>query len=148
MKKKACFILLSVFLFSKIILSQTIKDKEENHIPLEDFFRKPIKSDFSLSPNGEYLAWLAPYKDRMNIFVQKIGDSKIKRITSVIERDINRFFWKGDENLIYLKDKEGDENFHLFTVDKMGRNQKDLTPFNETRVLIIDTLEEDPNHMI
>ena len=40
-------------------------------IPLEDFFKNPKKTAYSLSPNGEYFAFLAPYKDRKNIFVQK-----------------------------------------------------------------------------
>ena len=38
-------------------------------IPLEDFFRNPDKTAYALSPDGNYYAFLAPFKDRKNIEV-------------------------------------------------------------------------------
>lgn len=42
-------------------------------IALEDFFRNAESSSYRLSPNGHYLAYLAPYCDRMNLFVRSIA---------------------------------------------------------------------------
>ncbi len=117
-------------------------------IPLEDFFKNPKKTAYSLSPNGEYFAFLAPYKDRKNIFVQKIGSSEIKQITNVTDRDLSGFFWANDDRLIYVRDSGGDENYHLYSIDKKGENKQDLTPFEGVRVEIIDALENDEEHMI
>lgn len=117
-------------------------------IPLEDFFRNPEKTAYSLSPNGEYFAFLAPYKNRKNIFVQKIGSDEVQQVTKVTDRDLSGFFWISDERLIYVRDFGGDENYHLFSVTKDGEDEKDLTPFAGVRVEVIDDLEEDSEHMI
>ena len=42
-------------------------------ISLEDFFRNATSSSFRLSPDGRHLAYLAPYRDRMNLFVRSIA---------------------------------------------------------------------------
>src|SRR5690349_18644337 len=63
-------------------------------IPLKDFFRNPEKSDFEISPNGEYLAFMQPWEKRMNVFVQKIGSDTAVRVTSAKERDIAGYAWK------------------------------------------------------
>lgn len=117
-------------------------------IPLEDFFRNPEKTAYSLSPNGEYFAFLAPYQNRKNIFVQKIGSSEAQQITEVTDRDLSGFFWANDERLIYVRDFGGDENFHLFSITKDGKDKKDLTPFEGVKVDMIDDLENDEEHMI
>lgn len=117
-------------------------------IPLKDFFRNPDKTAYSLSPDGTYFAFLAPYKDRKNIFVQKIGSGQVVQVTHVIDRDLSGFFWANDERLMYVRDFGGDENYHLFSVTKEGKDEKDLTPFEGVKVDIIDALENDPHHMI
>ncbi len=117
-------------------------------IPIEEFFRKPEKSSFSISPDGKQLAWLAPWQSRLNIHVQTIGQSEVVRVTQVEDRDIAGFFWKGEDTLIFSRDKGGDENFHLFKVDRTGKEVKELTPFAEVRVEVIDDLEEIDNQML
>src|SRR5258708_3911656 len=111
-------------------------------IPLRDFFKNPEKTGYSISPDGRYLAYLAPYENRLNIFVQKIGSGNAARVTSVTERDIANYFWKNNNMIIYLKDKNGDENFHFYSVDIEGNNPKDLTSFENVRANLIDELEE------
>ncbi|PID59465.1 MAG: S9 family peptidase, partial [Ignavibacteriae bacterium] len=115
---------------------------------MKDFFKNPEKRSFQLSPNGEYLAYLAPYKSRMNIHVQKIGEDDVVRVTDATARDIAGYFWKGNNRLIYIQDTNGDENFRLYGVDKTGENQKDLTPFDKVRVGIVDDLEENEDEML
>ena len=117
-------------------------------IPLRDFFRNPVESGHSLSPNGEFIGFLKPWKSRMNIFVQKIGEDEAQRVTSVTERDIPGFFWATDNRLVYSLDEGGDENYHVFAVNRDGSNLLDLTPFKETRGSVIDDLRDDPDHML
>lgn len=111
-------------------------------IPLEDFFRNPEKSDFSLSPNGEYVAFLQPWQKRMNVYVQKLGESDIRQITSSAGRDIPAFFWVNNHRLVYLQDCQGDENYQLFGVDKDGGNLRSLTPFPQVQTRVVDRLDE------
>lgn len=117
-------------------------------IPLENFFRNPEKTSFVLSPNGEYFAYLAPYENRKNIFVQRIGDTTAVRVTNITDRDLSGIAWANNDRLIYVRDFGGDENYHLFSVRRDGTDEKDLTPYANVRVELIDELDEDDNFML
>ncbi len=41
-------------------------------LSLEDYFRNPKETSFSISPNGQHIAYMAPYHDRLNIFVRDV----------------------------------------------------------------------------
>ena len=117
-------------------------------IPMRDFFKNPEKSAFTISLDGKYVAHVEPYERRMNIFVQSIAGGKAKRITSVTDRDLSGYFWKGSDRLLFVKDFGGDENFHLFAVDREGKEMKDLTPFDSVRVQIVDDLRDHPTDVL
>lgn len=127
-------------------LSQNLKGDYKYSI--EDFFRSPEKVMYRLSADGQYFSYLGLYQRRKNIFVQKIGETEATRITSETDRDIAGYFWSGANRLVYLKDSGGNENFHLYAVDKNGENHKELTPFEGVRVQLIDDLEEFEDELI
>ncbi|MCY4321156.1 MAG: hypothetical protein OXC37_01945 [Bdellovibrionaceae bacterium] len=122
-----------------------ISDKEyrkQDLIPLQDFFKKPNIAQVQISPNGKYLAYLKPYKKRLNIHVKKIGiENSEKRLTSQTSRDIYWFFWKEDDTLIFMRDFGGDENIQIFRVSVEGKNEKSLTPFKGVKNELVDDLE-------
>lgn len=111
-------------------------------IPLEDFFRKPLYAAVKLSPGGRYLAWLAPYERRMNVHVRDLETGVETRATQATERDVWGYLWSGDERLVYVQDRAGDENFRLYAVDRDGSNPLDLTPFEGVKCDVVDDLEE------
>ncbi|HPK04499.1 MAG TPA: S9 family peptidase, partial [Bacteroidales bacterium] len=117
-------------------------------IPLEDFFRNPERSGYQISPEGKYYSYMAPYKNRMNIFVVEIGKDEPLMLTSDTARDIAGYFWANENRILYLKDTGGDENFKLLAVNADGSNPKALTDFEGVRTLIIDDLEDIPNEVI
>tara|TARA_B110000977_G_scaffold40286_1_gene54188 strand:- start:747 stop:2576 length:1830 start_codon:yes stop_codon:yes gene_type:complete len=117
-------------------------------IPLEDFFKNPEKSSYQISPNGSFYSYMAPYKNRMNIFIQKIGDYSATQLTFEEKRDISGYFWPNNEQLVFLKDDAGDENFHLFGVDIDGSNPISFTDFDGVRAQIIDDLPDQKDFII
>ncbi len=131
-----------------LITFTTFAQTEAPLIPMKDFFRNPEKRSFQISPDGEYLAWMQPWKTRMNVHIQKIGEDEIVRVTNATERDLAGYFWKGDNRIVYFQDSKGDENYRLYAVNKDGSNPKDLTPFEKVRVGIVDPLEEIPDQML
>lgn len=113
-------------------------------IPLRNFFRNPEKTQFNISPNGKYISFLAPYENRLNVFVQsETQQDEPIRISSQTKRDILSYFWKGSNTLIYTQDTNGDENFHIYAANRDGTSEQDLTPFEGVQAHIIDEL---PNH--
>ena len=123
-------------------------DKTAPLIPMEDFFRNPDKSSFKISPNGNHIAYMKPWKTRMNVYVLDIKTNNETRLTSSEERGIYGFAWLTDERIGYVKDDGGDENIHFYAVNMDGSNERDLTPFENVQARIIDDLEDDPNYII
>ncbi|MFZ1518404.1 MAG: S9 family peptidase [Ignavibacteriaceae bacterium] len=117
-------------------------------IPMKDFFKNAEKRGYQISPDGDYLSFMQPVNSRMNVFVQKIGEEASTQITFATERDIAGYFWKGNNRIIYVQDSKGDENFRLFAVDRDGKNQRDLTPFDKVRAGVVDDLVDIPNEML
>ncbi|MBK8549886.1 MAG: S9 family peptidase [Ignavibacteria bacterium] len=117
-----------------------MKTQTIDQVPLKDFFKNPEKAGYDISPDGEYFSYLAPYKSRLNIFIQNLITNDIKRITSETERDITQYFWGNSNKILFLKDDKGDENFKLFSVDLITNEQINLTPFENIKTTIIDEL--------
>ena len=152
MKTKAlALLLLLLFVLPAAALAQKKVQTKETMppiIPLKDFFKNPTKVGYSISPSGEYLAYMQPWETRLNVFVEKIGSGKAVRVTSAKQRDISGFAWKGDNRIVYIQDTGGDENFRLYAVGTDGSNPKDLTPFEKVRAQIIDRLERNENEIL
>ena len=105
-------------------------------VALTDFFRNPIRTSYDISPDGNSLAYLAPYKKRMNVFVDG------RRLTGVTDRDIRGLFWKGNDHLIYGRDFGGDENYQIFSVNVRTGKTRALTPFEGVKSWVLDDLED------
>ena len=112
-------------------------------IDMKEFFKNPEKSSFSMSRNGEYIGYLAPWKSRMNIFVQKVGSSEVTQVTMDTIRDVGGFFWKGDR-ILYSRDINGDENYIVFSASLDGKDVKALTPEKGVVAGVLDDLDQVP----
>ena len=108
-------------------------------IPVKDFFKNPEKASFRISPDGNYISYRAPWKNRMNIFVQKVGEKTATQVTHDTIRDVGGYFWKGDR-IMYGRDINGDENFIVFSASIDGKDSKPLTPEKGVRAGILDDL--------
>lgn len=141
-----------VLLFATIVtFGQKEPEKNmmnSNQIPLEDFFKNPEKSSYQISPNGEYYSFMAPYESRMNIFIQKRGEDQAVQLTSETDRDIAGYFWPNNNQILFVKDDGGNENYKLFGVNIDGSNLVCFTDFEEVRTQIIDDLPDIPNEVI
>ena len=115
---------------------------------LEDFFRNSDRSGYQISPDGNYFSFLAPYEDRMNIFVQRIGSDETVRLTSETARSVAGYMWATNERILFMKDTAGDENYQLYGVNLDGSDLRAYTAFPGVRTTLIDDLEDIPNEVI
>ena len=117
-------------------------------ISLEDFFRNSDRSGFQISPNGRHISFVAPYKDRMNIFVRPTDGGEELQITAETERSIAGYMWADNERLLFMKDTAGDENYRLYGVNLDGTDLRCYTDFPGVRTSIIDDLEDVPHQIL
>ncbi|KAI9221422.1 Alpha/Beta hydrolase protein [Blastocladiella britannica] len=115
--------------------------------PVDTFFASPDRAAPQLSPNGQYLSWLAPgtttAAKNLQVWIQPLaefrcngvhpdttGDSP-QQITHHPTHDIRYYKWTLDSShLLFLQDTDGDEDFRLYRVPINGSAEPvDLTPF-------------------
>lgn len=119
-------------------------------IPLEDFFRNSARSGYQLSPDGRHISYLAPYRDRMNVFVRPVDapDEAAVRVTDETARSVAGYTWKGNSRILFMKDTAGDENYQFYGVNRDGSGMTAYTAFPGVRTRLIDDLEEQPDHVM
>src|SRR5579864_304036 len=119
-------------------------------IPRAILFGNPEKSSPQISPNGKYLAYVAPdAKDVQQVWVRTIGKDDDRALTEDKKRGIRTYFWTYDgQQLVYLQDTDGDENYHLIAVNLKTNIIRDLTPFQGTRAEIVDLDAKVPKEIL
>jgi dipeptidyl aminopeptidase/acylaminoacyl peptidase len=88
-------------------------------IDRELFFGDPEIAGAQISPDGQYIAFLKPFKGTRNVWVKGTGEpfDKAKAITAETKRPISAYFWSRDAKFIlYAQDQGGDENFNVYAV--------------------------------
>jgi dipeptidyl aminopeptidase/acylaminoacyl peptidase len=91
--------------------------------PLVDrdlFFGEVEISAAQISPDGQYISFLKPYKGARNIWVKKASEpfTAAKPVTAETKRPIPAYFWSRDgKYLLFVQDQAGDENFNVFAVN-------------------------------
>jgi hypothetical protein len=109
------------------------------HISVADFFRSPTRAAATISPDGTRIAYLAPWRNRLNVWVQSVdsdSDSGGRCVTADQNRSVLDYQWTDDPRwLLYTQDGNGDENWHVYRVDLDDPSAPavDLTPFPGAR---------------
>ena len=125
------------------------KEKGDYKYSVEDYFTTPEAFSFKLSPNGKYIAYMKRRKSgERDLYLKETATQKETLLKKQEEDLIRGFSWANNDRILYLQDKGGDENYHVYGVDVTGENSKELTPFEGVRVNIIEGLKEDEDHVI
>ena len=97
-------------------------------IDRELFFGNPEITGATLSPDGQYLAFVKPWNDTLNVWVKRREEpfSAARLLTAETGRPIADYLWTRDGKfIVYVKDKDGDENFNVYAVDPAATNAPD-----------------------
>src|SRR6187431_2126876 len=110
--------------------------REAPLISREALFGNPSRAGGTISPDGQWLGWLAPHEGVMNVWIAPASDPAAARLmTRSGDRPIPLFFFAPrSDSVLYLQDKAGDENYLFYQVDIASGEERALTPFEGTRV--------------
>ena len=119
-------------------------------IPRDVLFGNPDRAAVRLSPDGQQLAYIAPLDGVMNIWVAPAADpSAAKAITHDKGRGIRQYFWAyTNQHILYLQDKDGDENWRVYSLDLRSGEAKDLTPAKGVQARIQEVSEKHPAEIL
>ena len=134
-----------------LLASPDVRAEPPPLIPRELLFGTPTNSKCApdLSPNGKYLSYVAIDNQVMNVWVRSIGKQDDRVITHDKKRGVGLYFWQPDsEHILYLQDRDGDENFHLYQINIQTKNTRDLTPFVGVQAQIVQLDPSRPYEML
>ncbi|MCI0492802.1 MAG: S9 family peptidase [Planctomycetes bacterium] len=119
-------------------------------IPREVLFGNPERAQARLSPDGKWLSFMAPVDGVLNVWVAPVDDlSKAEPITKETSRPVPSHSWAYDnEHILYIQDKNGNENFHLYATNVKTRETRDLTPIEGVRAEIQEISHKSPGEIL
>ncbi|MBL4708075.1 MAG: S9 family peptidase [Flavobacteriales bacterium] len=125
------------------------QEKGSYKYAVEDYFKRPSQSSFQFSPDGKYVSYKQREEDGKNhVYIKNTETDQISMAIEEKEELVRGYGWANENRLIYIMDKGGDENYHLFAIDLDGKNQVELTPFDGVKVNITNSLKEQKDYMI
>ncbi len=119
-------------------------------IPRQVLFGNPEKSMTRISPDGEYLSYLAPVEGVLNVWIATVDDPDSARpITRDEERGIRYYDWTYDgQHILYYQDAKGDEDWHVYATNIATGGTRDLTPFEKVNSQILSVNEKTPDEIL
>ena len=123
-------------------------------IPLEVLFGNPERTSPRLSPEGERLAYLRPVDGVLNVWVGSVTADDARPVTADVERGIRAYGWAHDNrHLFYVQDVNGDENWHLYTIDLVSGDVTrgevvDRTPFDGAQARLAGRSRRKPHELL
>jgi len=126
-------------------------------VPLGAFFANPKAAwEHRISPDGARLAWVAMHNGRATLHFRRLEETVARTVAA--PRELRppwggspSFWWNRDgKRLVFLMDRNGDENAHLYTVDLEAAEPmaRDLTPLDGARVQFYRVLGNEPDALV
>src|SRR5271156_2034719 len=116
MKKPFFAALALVTLFAPMVL----RAQQPPIIDRNLFFGEIEIAGAQISPDGQYLSFLKPYKGTRNIWAKKASDpfTAARPVSAEATRPIRGYFGSHDSKyILYSQDAAGDENFNIYAID-------------------------------
>lgn len=119
-------------------------------IPREVLFGNPDKASVQLSADGTKISYLASVDGVLNVWVGPADDpAAAEPVTDDTDRGIRGYFWAyTNEHILYIQDKEGDENWRVYSVNLNTGETVDLTPLEGVQARIQAVSPKFPDEML
>jgi dipeptidyl aminopeptidase/acylaminoacyl peptidase len=127
-------------------------------LPLEFLMAPEEFTAPQISPDGQWISYIAPLNGTPNLFVAEPGDLSNSRpvtrhtdagvrATDVSGNVLYRWHWDSS-SIIYPKDYDGDENWDIHIVDIAGGQDRNLTPIKDKSVELLAYSRQFPNEAL
>lgn len=128
--------------------SRAIEDREL--IPRTVFFGNPDRAAVRLSPDGEWISFLAPWEGVLNVWVAPADrPDEARPLTTERQDPIIRSWWSYcSARVLYLRDNRGDENWRLYAANIENGRQLALSPGANVQAQLLHQSPETPTSVI
>ena len=118
-------------------------------IPRDTLFGNPERTGVQISPDGQWISYLAPRDGVLNVWVMPRDGGEARPITDSTDRPIRSYSWAwNNDQILYVQDKGGDENTHVYAVDIATGKTTDLTPGDDVKASLMSGHRDRPDQIL
>ncbi len=118
-------------------------------IPRDTLFGNPERAGVKISPDGQWISYLAPRDGVLNVWVMPREGGDARAITDSTDRPIRSYGWAwNNEQILFVQDRGGDENTHVYAVDIATGATTDLTPGDEVKASMMGGHRDRPDEIL
>ncbi len=135
----------TILLFSVISVFYSCGVNDKAKIPVDDFFNKPERSNFQLSPDGKFVSYIQKYQDIENLYVMDLENNNVERITSETDIGIRFSFWANNDEVVFLKTRPPGDSLRLMAVNKDALSVRYVLPPSDVKMRWVGPLRVNEN---
>lgn len=117
------------FLSLFIIALSSCQQQQVRQIPVRDFFKTPDETYFKLSPDGKYISYLKPYKERQNLFIKSLADGREVMATSFTDYGVRDYTWTYNNQVVMSQDVIALDQMKIYALDIATLKLRDVLSF-------------------
>ena len=114
-------------------------------IPVSDFFKTPEKSFFKISPDGKFVSYLKPYKDKQNIYIKSLETGKEQMATAYTDYSVRDYSWTFNNQIVFTQDIIASDVYRVFTLDVATLKITNLLNLDKVRIRILNRNRQQPD---
>ncbi|QBQ42988.1 S9 family peptidase [Sphingobacterium psychroaquaticum] len=132
-----------------VIVSCGKKQGDGKLIPIEDFFVKPEKTNFRISPDGKKIAYLGIDDHCKNIFVLDLEDKrKSKQLTYQSDINVQYFFWASDSTIVFSNAQSMNDSLRIFGISVETEEMHKLLPTRKAKLRWLNPQKEKSDYLL
>jgi dipeptidyl aminopeptidase/acylaminoacyl peptidase len=135
----------SFFFVAVILLFCACKQNEVRQIPVSVFFKTPEKSYFKISPDGKYISYLKPYKDKQNIYIRSLVTGAEQMATTFTDYSVRDYTWTFNNQIVFTQDIIAVDEFRIYSLDVATLKFKSLLNLDKARIRILNRNRQQPD---
>lgn len=114
-------------------------------IPINDFFKTPEKTQFRISPDGNYVAYLKSYKERQNLFIRSLSDGRERVATTFDNYSVHDYFWTFNNQILFTQDIIAKDEFNIYALDVTTLKLRKILSENNVKIRILNRSRYQPD---
>ncbi len=133
------------FSFLAVLFFFACKGNRTRQIPIRDFFKTPEETFFKISPDGKYVSYLKPYKEKQNLFIKSLADGKEQMLTSFTDYPVRDYWWTFNNQIVFNQDIIPIDQLRIFALDMATMQTRLLLNINKVRVQLLSRNRHQPD---
>jgi len=138
---------LRIFFFLSVIIDLCACNYNgARQIPVTDFFKAAEQSNFRISPDGRYISYLKPYKEKQNLVIRSLADGTERMVTSFSDYSVRGdYFWTFNDKIVFSQDIIALDELKLFTLNVADMSVHNILTQEKVRITLLNRNRQQPD---